>query len=266
MKAKQTVVPAFRVSLLILTLILSACGGGGSGSGPTAVGTDSSGSSTARPEASFTITGDDYGVENSTYLSATPSGSSLVLRAAVASSMTDPNYRTVSRIDIDAPAAVSAGASYSLGSATPGTRFPGTFYLFNGHQSTLLQTVGGNISFSAFGTNPGDTISGSFSARILDGADSANPVYTVSGSFNFKSGGYGALLPAPTPVPAGASSIFARSCASCHALGNLAPLQGSGPDLALKGGKLDAVLNAGHKGITMAGADLSALKILLNVN
>jgi hypothetical protein len=256
-----------RVSSLLLTLLIAACGGGGSASAPTAVSTGTNGSSSAaRPEASFAITGDDYGVENATYLSATPSGSSMVLRAAVASSMNDPEYKTVSRIDIENPAAVSAGVSYSLAGATPGTPLPGTFYLFNGHQSTLLQTVGGSITFSAFGTNPGDTISGSFTARILDGGDSANPVYTVSANFSFKAGGYGAILPAPVPVPATATSLFTGKCASCHALGNLAPVPGTGPDLALKGGKLGAVMSAGHKGITMAGADLSALKILLNVN
>jgi hypothetical protein len=268
MKAQKTSAAlTVRISSLILTLLIAGCGGGGSASAPTGVSTGTTSSAPpARPEASFVISSDDYGVENATYLSATSSGSSMVLRAAVAASMTDPEYKTVSRIDIESPAAVSTGVSYSLGGATPGTRFPGSFYLFNGHQSTLLQTAGGSIIFSSFGANPGDAISGSFTAKILDGGDSSNPVYTVSANFSFKAGGYGAILPAPAPVPATALSLFTASCAPCHALGNTVPVRGSGPDLALKGGKLSAVMNAGHKGVTLAGAEISALKILLNVN
>jgi len=259
---------------LLLGLLLAGCGGGsGSGGAPAAVNSANTNSSAPQAQAaasSFAITADDYGMENATYLSATSSVNGIALRAAVASSMTDPNYQTVSRIEISDPSALSAGRTYSLGTATASApAFPGSVYFFNGHQSTMLQTVGGTITFDSFGSSPGQTISGSFTAQVVDGGDSAKASYTITASFSFTTGNFGPVLPAATPVPAAASSLYAANCASCHALGSLNPSQVTGPDLSLKGGELNALFAAGvagHKGITLASNEISALKILLNVN
>ena len=266
-----------RGAVILLGLLFAGCGGsGGGGSAPAAVDSVSSASGAPQLQGkaanSFAVTADEYGVENATYLSATTSSSGIALRAAVASSMTDPAYRTVSRVDISDPGAVVAGRSYSLGAATAeAPPFAGNLYVFNGHQSTLLQTVGGTITFDSFGITPGETISGSFRALVVDGGDSSTPKasYTIAASFSFTTGGYGPLLPAPQPVPQIASSLYQGNCASCHALGELNGTAGTGPDLALKGGELNALYAAGvpgHKGITLAAADIAALKVLLNVN
>jgi hypothetical protein len=259
-----------RAAVVSLALIFAGCGGGGGGSAPAAVNTVNTGSAAKAP-SSFAVTTDNYGVQNATYLAATTSNNGLVLRAAIASSMTDQNFRTVSRIDIANPGAVTADVVYALGGAAGAPAFPGTVYFFNGHPSSLLQTVGGSISFTSYGSNPGDLIAGTFTALVVDGNDSATPKasYTITANFSFTAGSFGPILPAPVPVPLVASPLFGANCASCHALGTLATAPGAGPDLSLKGGKLNTLFTAGvagHKGITLADAELSALKILLNAN
>jgi hypothetical protein len=273
--ARRGVTAAARLAALgALACSVITCAGCGGGSGaPGSTGAAPS-STTARSDGSggsFLITSDDYGVENPTYLSATRSGAALILRAAVASSMTDPDYATVFRIDISDPGAVGISGSYSLGPATPAAPFPGALYLFNGHHSTLLQAVGGTISFDTYGTSPGDSISGSFDLIVLDAGDSAVPSrgYRVAGSFSFISGNYGPILSAPVPVPAGAGNLYLGRCAPCHSLGSFDPSRENGPELGLKGGRLDALYrtgSAGHQGIALAPAEVAALKILLNVN
>lgn len=259
----------FRTAVAAVALIVAGCGGGGGG-GNSPVAVD-----TVQPPAAanaFTVTGDSYGMQSATYLSSTKSTLGLVLRAAIATSMTDPDFRTVARIDIPNPAAVSAGTVYALGAGTPGLpAFPGTVYFFNGHPSSLLQTTGGTISFTSYGTGAGQTVAGSFSADILDGSDSAIPKgsYTVSADFSFGTGSSAAVSPAPSPVPAGAAESYSAGCASCHTLGSLDTAAGSGGEVGLKGGKLGAMFpsnGAGHQGIALSAAQVTALKVLLNAN
>jgi hypothetical protein len=260
-------------AVISLALLISGCGGSGGGSVPTAVNSSASVSS-ALPQAetasSFTITGDSYGVENATYLAATKSASSIVLRAAVASSMSDPNFKTVARIDVTNPQAVNASGVYSLGAATAGfPLFAGSLYVFNGHQSTLLHTVGGTISFTAFGANSGDKISGSFNAVVEDGSDNTLPSYTVAGNFEFTLDGVGPVLPAVAAVSPSAAVQYQANCASCHTLGSLDQTPGGAPELSLKGGRMNGYFSAdvpGHQGIRLAASDLGNLKVLLNVN
>jgi hypothetical protein len=274
---KLSIRPLLRhlAATLALPLAISGCGGGGNGSAPAAINSVTTGPTvtlhSTAAVSSFAITSDDYGIENATYLAASKSLSGIVLRSAVASSMTDPAFRTVSRIDISEPAAVSSGRVYSLAGASAGSPpFAGELYFFNGHQSTLLQTVGGTITFDSVGTNPGDTIAGSFKAVVADGNDGGTPkpTYTVAGNFSFTVGTSAAILPAPTPVPPTAMALYQAQCASCHSLGFLDPSQEGAPDLSLKGGKLQETLpaTAAHNGLTLVNADLTALKVLLNVN
>ncbi|OGU11848.1 MAG: hypothetical protein A2075_01180 [Geobacteraceae bacterium GWC2_58_44] len=263
----------FRAAVVSVALLFSGCGGGGGGSAPAAVNSVTPASPQApQAENSFAITSDNYGIGNATYLAATTSTSGLVLRAAIASSMTDQEFKTVSRIDIANPGAVAAGVAYSLGGAAGGApAFPGTVYFFNGHPSTLLQTAGGSIIFTSYGSNPGDPVSGSFTALVVDGSDSATPKasYTIAANFSFTTGSFGPILPAPVPVPLVASATYGAICASCHTLGSLDSVPGSGPELSLKGGRLNTLFGAGvagHQGITLADAEISAVKILLNMN
>lgn len=254
-------------------LLLSACGGG-SQSPTSAISASPAGASPtlSAVSGSFAFTSDNYGMENASFLCAARSSLGLVLRAAVATSLTDPNFQTVARIDISTPAAVFPGSSYSLGGAGQGSpSFPGAVYFFNGHTSTMLETIGGSITFTALGNNPGDAIAGSFTAQVQDNHDSARPkpVYTISASFSFNADASGPVLPAQPPVPVGALPLYSAACASCHSLASIDPSPGSGPDLSLEGGQLELLFPAGaqgHNGVTLTASQISSLKILLNAN
>jgi hypothetical protein len=186
--------------------------------------------------------------------------------------MTDPKFQTVARVDILNPQAVHASGVYSLGGATAGLPgFAGTLDIFNGHQSTLLRTVGGSISFTSFGANSGDRISGSFSAIVEDGNDSTLPKgnYTIAGNFSFTLDNAGPVLPAVAPVSTNAAAQYQANCAPCHALGTLDQTAGGAPDLSFKGGKMNGRFTPdapNHQGIRLAAEDIGDLKVLLNVN
>ncbi|GFO67207.1 hypothetical protein GMLC_07860 [Geomonas limicola] len=251
-------------AVLLVSLLIAGCGGGGGTPGAVNGVVPSVTPFTGN---SYSVTTDNYGMTNPNYLAASTSTLGVVLRSALATSMSDPDFKTVSRIDI--PAGVAAHGSYSLGSGGSGTpAFPGTVYFFNGHQSTLLRTVGGSISFSSFGANPGDRVTGSFSAVVEDGSDSATPkaTYTIAASFDFVNETAGAVLPAPAAASAAAPSYDAK-CAACHALGSYDSTTQGASDLALKGGKLTSQFGSdlpGHQGVTLSQGELSGLKVLLN--
>lgn len=250
---------------LFAALFIAGCGGGGGTPGAVNGVVPNL---TPFAGNAYSVTSDTYGMASPNYLAASSSTLGVVLRSALATSLTDPDFKTVTRIDI--PAGMAAHGSYALGSAAPGTpSFPGAVYFFNGHQSTLLRTVGGTISFSSFGANPGDRVTGSFSALVEDGADSATPkaTYTIAASFDFVNETSSAVLPAPAAASAAAPSYDAK-CASCHALGSYdTTTQGTASDLALKGGKLTAQFGSdlpSHQGVPLAPGELSALKVMLN--
>jgi hypothetical protein len=262
-----------KAAVISLALIFAGCGGGGGGSAPAAVNTVPSNPPALQTAAnSLTVTSDDYGMDNATYLAASKSSVGIVLRAAIASSMTDPNFKTVSRIDIPAGTPLTSGGVYSLGPATAGTpAFPGNIYFFNGHQSTLLRTVGGTVTFRAYGSNSGDRISGSYSAVVEDGNDTSTPKasYTIAADFDFVTDSYAPVLPAPGSATLAASGSYEANCASCHALGSLDPTSAGAPDLALKGGRMNGMFSSeapGHQGIRLAAGEVQALKVLLNIN
>ena len=194
---------SFSAAAVSLALFIAGCGGGGGASAPAAVSVVSAPAVQGEAAAnSFNITNDSYGMTSPTFLEASKTPQGITLESALASRMTDPNYKTVSRIDIPT-GSVSAAGTYSLGAATPANpAFAGAIYFFNGHPSTQLSTVGGTITFSTLGSNPGDRVSGSFNATVQDGADS----YTIAGSFDLSIGSSNLVLPAPPPAPLAAGS------------------------------------------------------------
>jgi hypothetical protein len=254
-------------ALVLLTLVFSGCGGGGSA--PSAVNGVVAPSTTPPAANSFTITSDSYGMVSPNYLAASTSTLGVVLRSALATSMTDPDFKTVSRIDI--PAGFTPSGTYALGGNPQGLpAFPGTVYFFNGHPYTLLSTVGGTITFSAFGANSGDRITGSFNATVSDGADSSTPrpTYSIAESFDFAAQSAGAVLPAPVAASAAAASYDAN-CASCHALGNYDSTSAGASNLALKGGRMNGLFTpdtVSHQGLRLDAGQISALKVFLNAN
>ncbi len=258
----------FKTAFLSLALIIVAgCGGGGGGeTAPAGVSAPPAAQSQQPAANSFAVTSDGYGMENSTYLSSTKSALGIVLRGAIASGMTDPNFKTVSRIDIASGAAIAPETTYSLGAG--GNVFPGSVYFFNGRQSTLLRTIGGSITFSSYGSNPGDRISGSYSAVVEDGNDPAGASYTIAASFDFATDSNAPVTPAPASMAVSAQPSYQAFCASCHALGSYDQTVAGASDLSLKGGRLNGSFSAhpAHQGITLTASETSNLKVLLNSN
>ena len=257
-----------RAAVIAMMLLCAGCGGGGGeGSAPAAIGNVVPSSPQAN---SFKIATDDYGLENANYLAATYSSLGMVLRVAIASSMTDQNFKTVSRIDVPTTGVIAPAVVYSLGEATATTpAFPGSIYFFNGHPSTLLRTVGGTITFKAYGSNSGERISGSYNAVIEDGNVLPKARYNIAANFDFIAGSYGPVLPAPISEALSGTASYEANCASCHALGSYDTTAASAPDLALKGGRMNVIFSPelpNHQGVRLAAHEINALKVLLNVN
>jgi hypothetical protein len=269
-KFRKSVVLAGRtISLFIgaalLTHLLAGCGGGGGSSSGSASNTTppAATNSASSAQSSFRITEDTYGLQSATYLTATQGSGTLVLRAAIATSLTDPAFKTVLRIDVTNPSGTAPG-TYTLGS---GGTFPGDVLIFDGHPSTMLQTVSGTVTFTSFGTNTGDLVAGNLSLVFQDRNTSATPppAYTCKAEFSFYVNTSG---PAPAmPQQANGALLYDGKCSSCHGLGSYDP---SGtPDLSLKGGEMNGLFSAdvaGHKNITLSTAEIQALKVFLNAN
>jgi hypothetical protein len=260
---------SMRIIMILCSLtalsVFSGCGGKsdeGQNPGDTV--------SVTQPTATnrYLLTEDNYGLQNATFMSATNSNGVFVMRAAIADSMTDPYFTTVFRIDIVQPAQITGPGFYTVGAAGS----PVEILFFNGHRSTMLNTVSGTVTFTSYGVHSGDVVAGSFQVVVEDQNSGTlpKPTYSIKGNFHFVINTYGALVPTLSPVPAGAAGLYNTKCASCHALGSLDPSSaGSAPDLALKGGELPGRFAAGepgHKEITLNAEEIQKLKILLNAS
>lgn len=263
MKRSFTIITILCTTAVLFTL--GGCGSGGGGSQSEAVTTPSTPTTVNN---SYSLSEDTYGLQNATFMSATNNNSTFVMRAAIAKSMTDPGFRTVFRIDIVKPELINGPGTYAIS----GTDSPVKIFFFNGHTSTILNTVAGSITFTSYGENSGDMVVGNFTAVVED-QNSGNvprPTYSVGGNFSFTVNSSGILEPTPAPVPVAASGYYDTKCSSCHSLGNHDPLcAGGAPDLAMAGGEIPELFSAdtpGHKGITLNAQEIHDLKILLNAN
>lgn len=267
--AKEIIRHGVKAAVISMTLLCAGCGGGGGGSAPAAIDSVAPSSPLVN---SFKLATDDYGIENANYLAATYSSLGMVLRVAIASSITDQNFKTIFRIDVPTTGVIIPALVYSLGGAAATTpAFPGSIYFFNGHPSTLLRTVSGTITFTAYGSKPGERISGAYIAVIEDGNDLSTPKarYSIAANFDFIAGSYGPVLPAPVSVALSGTGSYDANCASCHALGSYDTTAASAPDLALKGGRMNGIFAPelpNHQGILLTAHEINALKVLLNVN
>jgi hypothetical protein len=139
---------------------------------------------------SYALTEDTYGLQNATFMSATRSDASIVLRAAIATGMTDPDFTTVFRIDIPQPTQVSGPGSYAIGGdGATIPKFPGEILVFNGHKSSLLNTASGTITFTSYGKNAGEVLAGNFAITVEDqNSDTMpRPAYAIKGNFSLSS-------------------------------------------------------------------------------
>ena len=116
------------------------------------------------------------------------------IQANVADSVTDINARNVIRIDIpkngtqlpvlNRPFSIEADGVYE--------KFPGTFSVLDGQQSSAKKVEKGTIIFAPDSVMS-DQVSGSFEVTLTDYDSLLAPVpkYSLKGVFSFKIGGYG---------------------------------------------------------------------------
>lgn len=260
-------------ALSVATLLIAACGGGGGSTSAGGVTTTAAPPATALPveyKNSFDLTNDTYGTQKATYLSATSSDGAYVLRTAIASSMTDPGFKSIFRIDIKQPAAITENAAYAVGGETSSLpTFPGDIYIFNGHPSTMIKVVSGAITFTSLGRGSDNIITGNFNVQAEDQNPAISPrtTYMFAATFSFALDSYGAIIPTPLPVPASGAALYDSRCASCHMLGDYDQTSNGAPDLSLKGGITGLLFTAGitgHQGVLLSAPELKDLRIFLN--
>jgi len=189
------------------------------------------------------------------------------MRAAIAKSMADPDFRTIFRIDVLKPQLINGLGSYAIGNADA----PVEILFFNGRKSTLLNTVSGSIYFSSYGVKSGDVVAGNFYAVVEDDSyDIPRPTYSIRVNFSFVVNSSGVVLPTPNPVPPEATAYYDAKCGSCHSLGShdIANSDGA-PDLAQKGCEISSNLTgfgSAHRVTTLTAEEIHGLKVLLNAN
>jgi len=182
-------------------LSMDGCGGGGSDSRAAYPAAASPAPSTYQTAANIIktnylqISESDYrfSVSPNFYYS-TDNQSFWSIQANVADSVTDINSRSVIRIDIpktgtqlpilNKPFSIEAGGVYE--------KFPGTFSVLDGQQSSAKKVEQGTITFAPDSVMS-DHVSGSFEVILTDYDSSLVPVpkYSLKGVFSFRIGGYG---------------------------------------------------------------------------
>lgn len=116
------------------------------------------------------------------------------IQANVANSLTDINSRNVIRIDIPKTGVQlpQLNRAFSIGGGGEFEKFPGTFTVLDGQQSSAKKVEAGTIIFSPDSVMS-ENVSGSFSVTLTDYDSPAYPApkYSFKGVFSFRMGDYG---------------------------------------------------------------------------
>lgn len=116
------------------------------------------------------------------------------LQANIAASPTDINARTVFRMDVPKKGSLlpSLNRSFSIEDGGQYEKFPGTFSVLDGRQSSAKKVEKGTITFSSESVMA-EHVSGSFDLTLTDYDSSVSPApkFYLKGVFNFKVGDYG---------------------------------------------------------------------------
>ncbi|NVN99372.1 MAG: hypothetical protein HXX17_08615 [Geobacteraceae bacterium] len=183
-------------------LSMEGCGGGGGVGGvsvapSTASATISShqGSSPLLKTNYFQISDSDYKFASiPTFYYSTDNASFWSIQASIANSITDINSRCVYRIDVQKSGAVlpELNKTFSIEGGGALEKFPGTFLLLDGKESSLKKVEQGTITFTSDSVMS-DHVSGSFDVTVTDYDSQVRPApsYYLKGVFSFKVGGYG---------------------------------------------------------------------------
>lgn len=254
------------VSLFII-LSLSACGsGGGGGNGGSVTGVEQS------PINYLTVTSDDYGLMTPNFYYSTDNAAFWSIQANVANDVWDQNFQSIIRIDI--PKAGNnvmpdINKTFSIEDNSQYAKFPGTFYVFNGHVAVYKKVEQGTISFSVDST-ASNKITGAFDVIVTDYDSKIIPApqYHLTGVLSFKIGTFGPANPLPAEVyPHQGKEAYDQRCSACHSLGTYDPIQKSASDLSQRGGELPMVYPGAvgeHQGISLDQQTMQYLRIFLN--
>jgi hypothetical protein len=187
-------VRSFTVKALLLcalALLPLACGNGGGGGGTTAGANNNQGKADINY---LTVTSDNYGLLTPNFYYSVNNNVLWSIQSSVASSIWDPNFRSVIRIDIEKTGGIMPviNKPFSIEDNGQYEKFPGTFSVFNGQESVLKKVEQGTIVFTA-DSNPSGIVSGVFDVILTDYDASliSPPLYHISGTFHFTMGTYG---------------------------------------------------------------------------
>lgn len=253
-----------------LMLSLSACGSGGGGNGGAVTGV--TGNQDQAITNSLTVTSDDYGLMTPNFYYSTDNAAFWSIQADVANDAWDQNFQSVIRIDIQKAGnnvMPDINKTFSIEDNPLYSKFPGTFYVFNGHVSVYKKVEQGTISFSVDSTAT-NKVTGAFDVILTD-YDSRiipAPQYHLKGVLSFTIGTNGPANPLPAEVvPQQGKAAYDQLCSTCHYLGNYDPIVKSASDLSQRGGELPAIypgMVAAHQGISLDQQTMQYLRIFIN--
>jgi len=151
--------------------------------------------SSASPKNYLRISESDYNFSTTpNFYYSTDNQAFWSIQANVAVSLTDIDARNVIRIDIPKTGTELPllNRPFSIGAGGEFEKFPGTFSVLDGRQSSQKRVESGTITFSP-GSVMSETVSGSFSVVLTDYDSPAQPApkYSLKGVFSFTMGGYG---------------------------------------------------------------------------
>ncbi len=170
----------------VACFVLNGCGSGGTGDSSVQAAGDTP-SPAVSIKNSYALTLDTLSLKRADFMAATNENGVFTLRTAIADGVNDPDFVDVIRIDILKPEQITAPCTYIVGDTANAAISPCDIIIFNGEKSTMLNTVGGTVSFTSFGMKTGDVIAGAFTVQVEDDGSALDvkPLHTVCGTFSF---------------------------------------------------------------------------------
>lgn len=190
----------------VLAGLLTACGGGMETQGGAPEPIEASQYQTQSYGNYLEVTSDDYGLMKPNFYYSTDNEAFWSIQANIAENVYDPNFRCVLRIDITKENGVmpDINKTFSIEDNPQYEKFPGTFFILSGQESSKKKVEHGLISFGPNSTASGN-LTGSFDIVFTD-YDSATvpaPQFHIKGNFGFKMGTYESAAPFTADISEG---------------------------------------------------------------
>lgn len=185
---------------VVLSALLTACGGPAGNVDNNSGAEDVVQYEEVAQANYFTVQSDDYNIQTPNFFYSTDNESFWSMQANIATDIYDPELQNIIRIDIQKEnnSMPSIGKTFSIEESSQYEKFPGTFLVFNGQESTRKKVEQGIISFTS-DSNESGYINGAFDVIMTD-YDSTTvptPQFHIKGEFSVKMGTYGPITPFP---------------------------------------------------------------------